>query len=140
MKLDKYPIPTICQYCNGTVSLVSNSIIYGKEYGNGLAYVCENCKASVGVHNDCITPLGSLADEDTKAARKEAHATFDKLWQGRGDGARAIAYAKLAEYFDTDKAHIGWMSAEECQRVLDFAESYNIAFRETTLKAEWRLK
>jgi hypothetical protein len=140
MKLDKYPIPRTCQYCNGNVRLVSNSVIYGKEFGSGLAYVCESCKASVGVHNDCVTPLGSLADDKTKAARVAAHAAFDKLWQGKGTGARDRAYAELAAYLGKDKAHIDWLSADECQKVLEFANSHNLPLKDELLMAEWRLR
>ena len=127
--VNKYPIPSSCQYCNGDVRLVSNSVIYGKEFGNGLAYVCESCGASVGVHSDCITPLGSLADDKTKAARATAHVACDKLWQGKRAGARDRVYAELAAYLGRDKAHIGWLCADECQKVLEFVSSYDIPLK-----------
>ena len=140
MKIDNYQIPIDCDYCGGKVRLVSNAVIYGREFGSGKAYVCEKCTASVGTHQDCITPLGSLADKQTKQARKDAHVAFDALWRGKGSGARERLYAKLAEYFQADKVHIGWLSAQECQKVLEFVSVYNVPMEEEPLKAEWRLK
>ena len=69
--------PTECEYCLSEVVLVRNSVIYGREYGKWpYAYRCTGCRASVGVHPDTDLPLGTLADQDTKDARKAAKALF----------------------------------------------------------------
>ncbi|MFG8677889.1 zinc-finger-containing protein [Pseudomonas aeruginosa] len=55
------PIPTGCPHCGGLVRLVSNRVIYGREYGDWpYAYACTGtgCGAYVGLHPDTDVPLG----------------------------------------------------------------------------------
>ena len=62
-------IPTKCDVCGSDkVRYTSNAEIYhGKQYGNGYCYLCDNCGASVGVHNTkSKKPLGRLANEEMK--------------------------------------------------------------------------
>ena len=40
--------PTRCNICGGAVTYGSNSRIYGREYGSGYCYLCEQCGAYVG--------------------------------------------------------------------------------------------
>jgi DNA-directed RNA polymerase subunit RPC12/RpoP len=71
MKLDKYPIPTTCPYCNSKVICTSNAEIYGKEYGNGRCYKCTSCDAYVGVHDGTNIPLGRLANKQLRELKKK---------------------------------------------------------------------
>lgn len=75
-----------CNLCNcENVSLVNNSLIYGKEYGKyPYIYLCPNCKAYVGVHPD-NSPLGILADEEMRVLRKKCHSLFDTRWNTKDE-------------------------------------------------------
>ncbi len=120
---DSLPPPEICRYCAGTVDLVNNSVFYGgKEYGWPLAYRCSCCGARVGCHPDTDLPLGTLANEETMKARRDAHAAFDVLWKGRTD-ARSHAYKALAKAMGMKKAHISWLDAEECRRIVELCRT-----------------
>ncbi len=124
---DALPAPTTCRFCNGTVELVNNSIFYGREYGWPLAYACSCCGARVGCHPGTDIPLGTLADKATMTARKAAHAAFDPLWKGKGPGARSRAYKALSKALGTDAAHISWMDATDCLKIVDLIAAGKLA-------------
>lgn len=42
--------PKVCNLCGGKVECISNSVIYGREYGSGYCYRCQSCGAYVGTH------------------------------------------------------------------------------------------
>ncbi|MBQ9658056.1 MAG: hypothetical protein IJV31_04725, partial [Clostridia bacterium] len=97
-QIDKLPIPKICRYCGNEVVFTSNAEIYGREYGNGKCYLCRRCRAFVGVHTGTIIPLGTLANDELRNARKQAHNEFDKLWKGpTRKMTRYNAYSWLAK-------------------------------------------
>lgn len=112
------PAPTECRYCDGHVSLVRNSAVYGREFGGWpFVYLCGDCGAYVGLHPDTDLPLGTLADEPTRSARKSCKAWFVGL-QRRMGWDRNKAYAWLAEQLgiDIDQCHFGWFEADQCLR------------------------
>ena len=80
------------------------------------------CDGTVGCHPGTTTPLGSLADKETRQARKRAHDAFDVLWKPLGREYRATAYRMLADELELDEAHMGEMSREECERVVEWSE------------------
>lgn len=113
--------PTICRYCGHPVAFTTNSEIYGKEYGNGKCFLCRNCRAFVGVHTDTNIPLGTLANDELRAWRKEAHYWFDKLWKGTTKITnRYKAYGWLANEMKLDRVHthIGMFEIKQCQEVI----------------------
>jgi ssDNA-binding Zn-finger/Zn-ribbon topoisomerase 1 len=81
------------------------------------------CDGTVGCHPGTTTPLGTLADKATRQARIKAHDAFDALWQPLGKSYRATAYRMLAEELEVDEAHMGEMSREDCERVVEWAEA-----------------
>ena len=113
------PIPKICRYCGSEVVFTSNAEIYGKEYGNGKCYLCRNCRALVGVHTETLTPLGTLANEELRKARNEAHLYFDKLWKSK-KMKRNEAYKWLANKMNLKKedTHIALFEIEQCKKVI----------------------
>ena len=118
------PTPTECPYCAGKVSIVNNSEIYGRAYGEWpWAYRCGGCGAYVGMHPFTAIPLGTLADAPTRQARSRAKDAFNPLWQS-GQMTRSEAYAWLAARLGiaTAACHIGWFDAETCQRVISILE------------------
>jgi hypothetical protein len=72
-------IPKTCRYCGGKVILTDSSEIYGKSYGK--IYMCTNCNAFTGVHQNSDKPLGTLANSILRVKRKEAHQVFDAFWK-----------------------------------------------------------
>lgn len=116
---DFKPAPTECPYCKlGEVALVSNSEIYGREYGDWpYAYLCHCCHAYVGVHPGTDIPLGTLADKPLREARKVAKAKFISLQRAKGWG-RTRAYQWLADAMGLPKSetHFGWFNEESCAK------------------------
>ncbi len=111
----KYPIPEKCIYCGDTVNLVSNSVVYGREYGNGLCYKCVSCDSYVGVHHDRVTPLGRLADNELRKLKQQAHTLFDPLWKTKPRRmSRQTAYDRLADKLGipAKECHFGWFDRE----------------------------
>lgn len=104
---DAMPPPNECNYCDGDVSLVGNHEIYGRNYGDWpYAYLCSDCGAYVGLHPHTDLPLGTLADKETREARKDGKASFIVLMRKR-KMKRDNAYKWLAKRLriSQDKCH-----------------------------------
>lgn len=117
------PAPTTCHYCEGVVSIVPNSEIYGREYGDWpWAYLCEKCRAYVGMHPFTNIPLGTLADAPTREMRKLVKEFFNPRWERAKDRrkARTEAYSWLAEQLGIPIAecHIGWFDTSVCKKAI----------------------
>ena len=116
------PILT-CEYCPGTrAETVTGAIVYPhrSDLRDRLFYRCPKCGAYVGAHGATGEPLGSMADDTLRAARRRAHREFDSLWQS-GRMSRSDAYAWLSSELDIPPAecHIGMFGLRECQAVVD---------------------
>lgn len=130
-KISRYPIPYVCNYCGSTVILGSNAMIYGQEYGNGLAYMCTSCDAYVGVHKGTDIPLGRLANRELRTLKKRCHAYFDPVWK-YGTITRRKAYARLAELLGIpeNECHFGWFDKAmllKCLKIFIDAQWYREA-------------
>jgi len=117
----------ICPYCDTPAALVEHGddlYPYRRDFGH--LWACR-CGAYVGCHPGTILPLGRLADNDLRAAKKLAHAVFDPIWQVgiknnfKARDARREGYAWLAERMgiDASQCHIGWFDLAQCQRVIE---------------------
>lgn len=102
---------------------ISNSKIYGREYGSGKCYYCTNCGAYVGTHKPRPKEaLGILGNAEMREMKMKCHDLFDRQWknektQAKRRIARKKAYADLAVslnipveechfgYFDMDMLH-----------------------------------
>jgi hypothetical protein len=71
------------------------------------------CKEKHGAHQNSGKPLGKPADADTRAARIEVHALFDRLWKEEHMN-RHQAYRWLAKQFNAPEVHIGEFSLQDC--------------------------
>ncbi len=114
---DRLEAPTDCPHCGECVGLVSNAEIYGRQYGKWpYAYLCSGCRAYVGLHPDTDLPLGTLADEETRNARKTVKSAFMQLVRKRFGGDRAAAYQWLAERMDisASECHFGFFDQWRC--------------------------
>lgn len=128
-QIHKIPIPKSCRYCGNDVVFTSNAEIYGREYGNGRCYLCRTCKAFVGVHTGTEIPLGTLANDELRKARKKAHNEFDKLWKRPTRiMTRYMAYGWLADKMGLEQkyTHIALFEIEQCKKVVKLVkEKFN---------------
>jgi hypothetical protein len=115
------PVPTECPYCKGKVGIAHHEYIYsGKSFGDWpWVYACddfEDCRSYVGIHPFTDIPLGTIADYETRQARKECKASFMN-YCALTPKSRSGAYAALAAEMEIDEAecHFGWFSAEQCR-------------------------
>nr|WP_315471724.1 zinc-finger-containing protein [uncultured Rhodoferax sp.] len=115
------PVPEVCPHCGAPCSIVNNSLIYGREYGEWpWAVLCQGCEAYVGLHPFTGIPLGTLATAEIRNARKRAKSAFNPLWQ-QGGMSRSEAYAWLAKALgiaDVNACHIGWFDVAQCNAVV----------------------
>lgn len=110
-----------CHNCgSNNVKKESNSIIYGREYGNGKCYYCHDCKANVGTH-DSGKPLGTLATKDVQILRKACHDIFDRLWKYEKVKSRGNLYKLLAHKMTIpqNECHFGMFQRERCLKALE---------------------
>lgn len=122
-----------CRYCQQPAQLLRLGDVgypYQRDYGP--MYVCVADQAWVGVHRGTTKPLGGLANAELREWKMKAHAAFDPLWQAkiRRDGcskshARKAGYRWLSEQLGIPPklTHIGYMSVEECRRVVEACEA-----------------
>lgn len=122
LKRVKNPLPPLvtCPTCgpNAPVFLVNNEEIYGREYGDWpYAYLCENCDSYVGLHPGTDLPLGTMADKETREARKRNKLAFFRMKDELGI-SRSEAYKRLAEGLSipVSECHWSWFDAERCKQ------------------------
>lgn len=110
-----------CHNCGSSnVKKESNSIIYGREYGNGKCYYCHDCKANVGTHMNG-KPLGTLATKDVQILRKACHDIFDRLWKYEKVKSRGNLYLLLAQKMaiPQNECHFGMFQRDRCIQALE---------------------
>lgn len=119
---DPMPVPNFCIHCGSPVRLGTHAEIYdGRSFGVWpYVYLCENkeCGAYVGLHSFTNIPLGHLATEAERAARKSCKPAFEKLWKtGAAPMSRNAAYAWLAEALQipAENCHFGMFGVERCE-------------------------
>lgn len=118
-----------CGYCLNPAELVKfgeGGYPYRSDYGP--VWLCRKDAAWVGCHAGTENALGRLANAELRAAKQAAHAAFDPLWHRKmaregcsKSQARRAGYRWLAAQLGlpVKKTHIGFMSLEECQRVVE---------------------
>lgn len=112
--------PTKCNLCAGKVVYISNSQIYGREYGSGKCYFCTQCGAYVGTHEPRpMEAYGILANEEMRNMKKKCHELFDMKWKNEPTSrkrhrARNRAYKELAEKLNisVDDCHFGFFDLD----------------------------
>ena len=118
------PAPT-CP-CGREAELVNGAVIYPhrRDLAAKLFYRCAPCGAYVGCHPNTKTPLGTLADAHTRAARAAVHAAFDPLWKS-GRWARRDAYGWLANALGIPyrRCHIGLFDLGSCLRAVEVIDA-----------------
>lgn len=134
------PAPTICRFCSGSVRIAGHAEIYGgREFGDWpYVYLCDSCEAYVGLHPFTAIPLGTLADEPTRKARKECKPYFERLFNRKlkvsgltvpqrfATMDRSEAYRWLANQMQIPigECHFGWFDIEQCNRARGICISF----------------
>lgn len=117
---DPLPKPTECPYCAGVVELIENSRKYGRSYGAWpYMYACSECDAYVGLHPQTDIPLGTLADQPLREARKESKRVFFN-WIAKEGIPRGKAYSRLAKMMgiETKHCHFGHFDEAACAKAI----------------------
>ena len=112
-----------CPYCSSPVTLRSADGIYRDNSAGVKLYVCSRypeCDAYVRVIPGTSTPVGSMANGELRALRRDAHRHFDLLHQ-TGLMSKGEAYVWLAGMLQApmSQAHIGYLGAYYCKQVID---------------------
>lgn len=118
------PTPTECNNCGGEVKIIHHDDLYGRAYSDWpWMYKCSGCDSYVGMHPFTNIPLGTLADSETREARKQCKSIFERLFK-RGKMTRSEAYARLAEKLgiETGECHFGWFDVAMCRKAKAAAE------------------
>lgn len=118
----------LCPYCGNPAELVTGADVYPHREDLHLKkfWRCSPCKAYVGCHAPNkrmglvgTEPLGRLANDPLRKAKRLAHAAFDPLWK-EGQAPRSKAYGWLSQALGLplDKTHIGEFDESTCLRVV----------------------
>ena len=105
-----------CPYCKKEAIWCENKEIYGRNYGKSyMCYLCKDCDAYVGTHNNSKKPLGTMANTELRSFRVLAHSKIDPLWKN-GDMSRKDVYKMLKDKFGKE-IHIGESDIETCKLI-----------------------
>lgn len=142
MKLSKAQqknLPKVtCPYCRKRAVLRDSSVVYGRSHGP--IWICFSCDAYVGVHKGSknYSPLGTLADTETRKEREKAHRNFDPLWKRKMEQegisktqARKRGYAWLAKQLGISRSacHIAEFDADRCREAVRICKPYKDKLR-----------
>ena len=86
----------------------------------GVKYECPQAGCTVAAWSGSTS---TPADQATRTARRQAHHAFDQLWR-HDKSTRTAFYRLLAGFMGIEMrdCHIGYFSAAQCARVLEFVE------------------
>ena len=112
-----------CPYCGSPVIFRSADGIYRSNEKRTMLYVCSRyplCNSYVRVHKGTKIPVGELANPELRALRRQAHASFDRLYLS-GFMSKQDAYLWLSDITCTplSRAHIGYMGEYNCRLVME---------------------
>lgn len=117
----------ICAECGSPMVLRQTEKFRWKNGQPRKFYGCSRFPACTGSHGAHPNgqPLGIPATKDMKQWRMQAHAAFDRLWDG-GTMSKRAAYLwmQTAMSMTKDDAHIGRFTMEQCQRLIALVESH----------------
>jgi len=116
-----------CPYCKKKARWCENKEIYGRNYGKSyMTWLCKDCSAYVGCHNNTKKPLGSMANKELRQWRMAAHEVFDPLWKSK-KRTRKQAY-KILNRFMGKIAHIGESDVNQCKKIIETVNKFNQVF------------
>jgi len=108
----------VCPYCSKKANMAWGRHIWPDrpELAEKHIWRCLQCSAYVGCHGDTWSPLGTLANYETRRERMKTHKEFDPLWKS-GTMSRSEAYLRLSKLIGIpiERCHIAMFTAEECK-------------------------
>jgi hypothetical protein len=112
-----------CHYCGDAAEKVTGDVVYPHlpHLKRLVFWRCEPCGARVGTHSDSGEPLGTLAKEDLRHLRQEAHEVLDSMWRKNKGGllVRGFVYTWLKKRLGADSTpHIGSMDEKQCLELI----------------------
>ena len=116
-----------CDVCGSNkVTVESNSILYGKQYGTGKCFYCHDCGASI-TQATAGHPKGKMASKNTRILRKTCHNLFDPVWKYEMKISRSNAYKKLANMLEIDKqdCHFSLFQTDMCLKAISIISEEN---------------
>lgn len=118
--------PMRCPYCGAPVVYRSADGIYHENKAGTMLYVCSRypeCDAYVRAQPGTSLPLGTLANGELRALRRQAHRQFDQLHK-TGRMTKEEAYHWLADFLQApqSQAHIGYLGEYTCKQVIQAAK------------------
>lgn len=115
----------ICPYCKKEALWCENKEIYGKNYGKSyMCWLCKECDAYVGCHNNTKKPLGTMANKTTRALRIKAKnywiENFAPDYKTIGSNKKGKYYYKLSQLLNIpyEETHFAMFSQSVCIKVL----------------------
>lgn len=106
-----------CTLCGGEAIWVSNAAIYGRKIGKSyMIWLCTNCKAYVGCHQNSDLPKGTFANAEIRKWRIKAHEAIDPLWQNTKRSRRWV-YQQLSDAFG-EEVHVGESDVERRKEII----------------------
>lgn len=110
-----------CNYCNGECEWVSNKEVYGKKYGKShMIWLCRDCDAYVGCHNNSKNPMGTLANRKLRQLRKDAKNLFISKCLNGNRQYNYDRYCEIASLLNKkmSKTHFAMFNEEDCQKII----------------------
>ena len=90
---------------------------------------CQACWAYVWCHKGTTLPLGTVAREELRNRRIEAHEMFDKVWEASGQWDKSARnrwkiYQRLASkmWLTMDECHFGMFNIDQCKKAVSILE------------------
>lgn len=115
----------ICNYCNQPCKWVENKEIYGRNYGRSyMIWLCVDCDAYVGCHNNSKKPLGRVANKELRDLRKESKNLFISKYLRKWNCPNHVKdsmYKRLASEINipVSECHFGMFDEKRCKDVIN---------------------
>lgn len=113
--------PKDCRFCGSPLELVSKQVVYPAAPAKTMIYRCNRdaCDSYISCREGTDIAIGSVANRDTRLARREAHASINTLVDsGRMNKHEAYAWMQHLLSLPYNRRGIGWLDEHECKVVV----------------------